>query len=180
MVSCLCFSWLVHICVPTNPPYSNIPPSVQGKYMNIIETNSWAKLSEIGCTCAWPNIAKCNSPRRFATRILFPSRFSFKFILDWIRLKLDENLGRDEFIHDCQRCLSFISYAGTCYLWNLHNRVTWSFVYWPSWYNDMRDMFFLIQSLGDLFKRLKWGNSHALSTLQKSYLEPYMSRVEPT
>ena len=115
IASCLCLSWLVNILCANQPPYSNIPPSVQGKYMNIIETNPWTNPwtspSAIRHGGLWPHVP-------------FPSRFSFKFILDWINLKLDENFGRDEFIHDSQKCLSFISYASTCYLWNLHNRIT--------------------------------------------------------
>ena len=170
----------MHICVPTNPPILAFHQVCRGSTWTLLRITpgwSWVQSdapvpvqtspSAIRHGGLWPHVP-------------FPSMFSFKFILDWTKLKLDENLGRDEFIHDSQRCLSFISYASTCYLWNLHNRITWSFVYWPSWYNEMWDMFFLIQSLGDLSKRLKWGNSHALSTLQKSYPEPYMNRVEPT
>ena len=60
-----------HLCA-NQPPYSNIPPSVQGKYMNIIENNPWMKLSTIRCTRACPNIAKCYSSRRFVTPCSFP------------------------------------------------------------------------------------------------------------
>ena len=68
---------------------------------------------------------------------------------------MDETHGRDEFTYDFQRCLSFISYASTCYLWNLHDRITWTFAYWPSWYNEMRDIYFLIWSLGVFLLKAK-------------------------
>ena len=112
--------------------------------------------------------------------IPFPSRFLFTFFLDWIKLKLDESLGRDEFTHDSQKCLSFISYASTYYLSNLHNRITKSLSIDPHDIMKCETCSFSFKVLEIYFKRLKWGNSHALSTLQKSYPEPYMSRVEPT
>ena len=121
--ACVWAGWCTFVCQP-NPPILTFHQVCRGSTWTLLRITpgwSWVQSdapvpvqtspSAIRHGGLWPHVP-------------FPSMFSFKFILDWTKLKLDENLGRDEFIHDSQRCLSFISYASTCYLWNLHNRIT--------------------------------------------------------
>ena len=51
-----------------------------------------------------------------------------------------KHLERDGIFPCFQMRLSFISYASTFVPLDLYDKVTWSFTYWPSWYNDMWDI----------------------------------------
>ena len=98
--SCLCFSWLVHICVPTDPPILIFSSSAQMNIMNNTETDSLAKLSKIWCksrsgsqTRPVPNqnidTATCHGGLQ--PHLPFPFLFSFKLVLNEIKLKFEWN-----------------------------------------------------------------------------------------
>jgi hypothetical protein len=82
-------------------------------------------------------------------------------------------------LHVYQRYLSFISNSSTYVPLELYDRITWSFAYWPSWYNDMWDMIFLIQRLGEsYFENGKVRQLSFMLNLAKSYLEPYICMIQ--
>ena len=123
--ACALVGWCT-ICVPTNPPILTFQQVCRGSTWTLLRRTpgwSWVQSDAPVPVQTSPSAIRHGGLR---PHVPFPSRFSFKFILDWIKLKLDENPAIDESIHDSQKCLSFIVYASTCYLWNLHNRITWS------------------------------------------------------
>jgi hypothetical protein len=117
-----------------------------------------------------------DSTRMFATPLTYPFLY-FIQTHTWsneIKICLRQ-LERDEIFTWLTKVPKFDFLCKYFVPLEFYNRIAWSFAYWPSWHNDMRNMLFpYSKSWSILFWNRKVRQLSFMLNLAKSYSEPYI------
>ena len=95
--SCLCFSWLVHICVPTNPPILILSSSARWTSLTTLRQTPWRSWAKFDAT--QDRLPDYTVPKhlheQLVTEVCNPSLFSFQIFIKisskWNKLKFEWN-----------------------------------------------------------------------------------------